>query len=115
MQFLKVGIKGNLALQPFSGFRDYQLYFAIYLPPRTARFSYMTARPFDPESRRMPFIAPVALVLVAAMVMAAGCVGWTGGKSKITRYHSCDYNIYYGSCYANPRPGTGKRDKLYHT
>jgi hypothetical protein len=34
----------------------------------------MTARPLDPESRRRPLRIAVALVLVAAMVMEAGCV-----------------------------------------
>jgi hypothetical protein len=34
----------------------------------------MTARPLNPDSPRRPIYAAVALVLVAAMVMAAGCV-----------------------------------------
>ena len=35
----------------------------------------MTARPIDPDNRRRPVSAAVALVLLLAMVMAAGCMG----------------------------------------
>jgi hypothetical protein len=35
----------------------------------------MTARPIDPESRRRPVYAAVALVLVMVAVLAAGCIG----------------------------------------
>ena len=41
----------------------------------------MSARQIFPESRRKPLCAAVALVLVmVAVLMAAGCVGWDGGK-----------------------------------
>ena len=45
---------------------------------RTEFFSHMTARPLDPESRR-PVCVAVALVLVmAAVLVAAGCMGLNG-------------------------------------
>ena len=41
----------------------------------------MTARPIVPESRRRPVCIAVALMLVmVAVLLAAGCAGWTGGK-----------------------------------
>jgi hypothetical protein len=48
-------------------------YFTIYLSERTELFSHMTARPHDPDSRRRPLCVAVALVLVAAVLLAAGC------------------------------------------
>jgi hypothetical protein len=51
-------------------------YFTIYLSECTELFSHMTARPLDPDSRRKPVYAAVTLVLVmAAVLLAAGCVG----------------------------------------
>jgi hypothetical protein len=44
----------------------------------------MTARPVDPESRRRTLYAAVALVLVmAAVVLAAGCIGWFGSNDNV--------------------------------
>jgi hypothetical protein len=41
----------------------------------------MTARTIDPDSRRRPARAAVTLVLVmVAVLLAAGCIGWLGGK-----------------------------------
>jgi hypothetical protein len=41
----------------------------------------MTARPIFPECRRRPMRAAVALVLVmVAVLLAAGCGGWNGGR-----------------------------------
>jgi hypothetical protein len=41
----------------------------------------MTARPIFPESRRRPLRIAVALMLViVAVLLVAGCAGWTGGK-----------------------------------
>jgi hypothetical protein len=48
-------------------------YFTIYLSERTEFFSHMTERPLFPESWSGSVYAAVALVLVAAMMMAAGC------------------------------------------
>ena len=42
---------------------------------RTEFFSHMTARPLDPRAGARPVSAAVALVLLLAMVMAAGCMG----------------------------------------
>jgi hypothetical protein len=67
----------------------------------------MTARPIDPESRRRPVSAAVALVLV--MVMAAGCVtpGFDNQNQTLTseKYvvieHNTNYNIstISGACH----------------
>jgi hypothetical protein len=44
----------------------------------------MTARPIDPESRRRPIYAAVALVLVmVAVLLAAGCIGWFGSNDTV--------------------------------
>ena len=50
-------------------------YFTIYFPPRTERFTHMTARLIDPESRRRPVGAAVALVLVACVFVAIPVMG----------------------------------------
>jgi hypothetical protein len=53
----------------------HEKYFTIYFPPRTERFSHMTARPVDPENRRRPLRIAAALVLaMVAVLLAAGCV-----------------------------------------
>jgi hypothetical protein len=65
---------GTPAMNFYLECRDCQLYFAIYFPHRTDFLHRMTARPSVPESRRWPLSPAVALVLVAAMVMAAGCI-----------------------------------------
>jgi hypothetical protein len=60
-------------------------YFTFFFPPRTDYFSHMTARPHDPESRRRPAYAAVALVLVmVAVLLAPGCVS-QGSKKKGNR------------------------------
>jgi hypothetical protein len=68
----------------------------------------MTARPLDHESRRRLVSAAVALVLVAALVMAAGCVSQSSGNQTQTlpkeKYvflvHMIDTNLVSvsGSC-----------------
>jgi len=61
----------------------------------------MTARPVDPESRRRPIFAAAALVLLLAIVMAAGCVlqGFDNQNQTLTKEkyivieHKTNYNI----------------------
>jgi hypothetical protein len=61
----------DLAIKFFS-----EKYFTIYLSERTEFFSHMTARPIDPDSRRRPVSAAVALVLVmVAVLLGAGYIG----------------------------------------
>jgi len=54
----------------------------------------MTARPVDPESRRRPVSAAVALVLVmVAVLLAAGCVspGFGSQNQTVNGLPCCDF------------------------
>jgi hypothetical protein len=53
----------------------------------------MTARPLDPDSRRRPVYSAVALVLLLAMVMAAGFVspGFGSQNQTVNGLPCCDF------------------------
>jgi hypothetical protein len=59
-------------------------YFIRYLSPRTELFTYMTARPHDPDCRRRPLQIAVALVLVIVAVLLAGCTSSNQYKVPLT-------------------------------